>query len=62
MGATIAVKNMFGCVHGKEKAVWHFLRGGQYERFSTLLLGIYDRLAPVLNIIDGVVPWKAMLP
>ncbi|MHC4575044.1 MAG: DUF362 domain-containing protein, partial [Planctomycetota bacterium] len=26
--ATFAVKNMFGCVSGKRKAIWHFLKGG----------------------------------
>jgi len=53
--ATFAVKNMFGCVCGKEKAWWHFARGKEPEKFCRLLIGIYKLLRPVLNIIDGVV-------
>jgi uncharacterized protein (DUF362 family) len=54
VGATFAVKNMFGCVCGKEKPFWHFARGSRYEDFCRLLIGIYRLLAPVVTIIDGV--------
>jgi len=52
--ATFAVKNMFGCVCGKEKAFWHFAKGKSYEDFCRLLIEIYRFLAPVVTIIDGV--------
>ncbi len=32
MVATFAVKNMFGCVSGKRKALWHFRKGNTAER------------------------------
>ncbi len=53
--ATFAVKNMFGCVSGKRKALWHFRRGGNPADFCTLLIDIYRRLSPALTLIDGIV-------
>ena len=53
--ATFAVKNMFGCVSGKHKALWHFRKGGNPADFCELLIGIYKYLNPALTIIDGVV-------
>jgi len=52
--ATFAVKNMFGCVSGKQKALWHFARGGNYDDFCELLIGIFKFLNPALTIIDAV--------
>jgi uncharacterized protein (DUF362 family) len=52
--ATFAVKNMFGCVSGKRKALWHFRRGGKFEDFCELLIEIFRFLNPALTIIDGV--------
>jgi uncharacterized protein (DUF362 family) len=52
--ATFAVKNMFGCVSGKQKAYWHFAKGGSAKKFCTLLIEIYKYLNPALTIIDGV--------
>ncbi len=51
--ATFAVKNMFGCVSGKRKALWHFRRG-RIEEFCELLIEIYRYLAPAVTIIDAV--------
>jgi len=53
--ATFAVKNMFGCVSGKRKALWHFTKGGNPDDFCELLIDIYRFLNPALTIIDGVV-------
>jgi len=53
--ATFAVKNMFGCVSGKEKAFWHFARGKRQSDFCELLIDIYRFLKPALTIIDGVI-------
>jgi uncharacterized protein (DUF362 family) len=62
LGATFAVKNMYGCVTGKEKALRHFTHGGDPERFCRMLIGIYARLAPVLNIIDAVTAMEGQGP
>ncbi len=53
--ATFAVKNMFGCVSGKQKAYWHFVKGKKAENFCELLIAIYRFLNPALTIIDAVV-------
>ena len=53
--ATFAVKNMFGCVSGKRKALWHFAKGGNADDFCELLIEIFKFLNPAFTIIDGVV-------
>ncbi|HOL31109.1 MAG TPA: DUF362 domain-containing protein [Anaerohalosphaeraceae bacterium] len=63
--ATFAFKNMFGCVAGlggKEKAWWHFARGDRVESFCRLIIGIFQRLNPVLNLIDGIVGMEGQGP
>jgi len=52
--ATFAVKNMFGCVSGKRKALWHFTKGHHQDEFCELLIDIYKYLNPALTIIDAV--------
>ena len=52
--ATFAVKNMFGCVPGKRKPLWHFRLGGDEQRFCKLLIDIFRYINPALTIIDGV--------
>ncbi|HUU18430.1 MAG TPA: DUF362 domain-containing protein [Sedimentisphaerales bacterium] len=53
--ATFAVKNMFGCVSGKRKALWHFAKGGNADDFCELLIDIFKFLNPAFTIIDAVV-------
>ncbi len=53
--ATFAIKNMFGCVSGKHKALWHFRKGKNPFDFCEMLIDIYEYLKPALTIIDGVV-------
>jgi uncharacterized protein (DUF362 family) len=55
LGATFAIKNMFGCVAGKRKALWHFVKGRNPDDFCELLIDIYKFLNPAVTIIDGVV-------
>lgn len=52
---TFAVKNMFGCVSGKRKALWHFAKGKNHYDFCKLLIEIFEFLNPALTIIDGVI-------
>jgi uncharacterized protein (DUF362 family) len=52
--ATFAVKNMFGCVSGKRKALWHFSRGKKESDFCELLIDIFNFLKPAVTLIDGV--------
>ncbi|MBW8016871.1 MAG: DUF362 domain-containing protein [Planctomycetes bacterium] len=62
LGATFAVKNMFGCVCGKEKAFRHFSHGRSHDRFTEMLIGIYKLLGPAVSIIDGVIAMEGMGP
>jgi len=52
--ATFAVKNMFGCVAGKRKSLWHFRKGKNDSDFCELLIDIFRFLNPALTIIDAV--------
>jgi uncharacterized protein (DUF362 family) len=54
LAATFAVKNMFGCVSGKRKAIWHFAKGRREHDFCMMLIDIYRYLNPVVTIIDAV--------
>jgi uncharacterized protein (DUF362 family) len=60
--ATFAVKNMFGCVSGKHKAVWHFKKGDDAATFCELLIDIFRYLHPALTIIDGIVVMEGQGP
>ena len=62
LGATFAVKNMFGCVSGKEKAYRHFTKGRNHEDFCEMLIGIFQLLGPVVTIIDAVVAMEGQGP
>ncbi len=62
LGATFAIKNMFGCVSGKQKPIWHFIRGGDHKSFCRLLWGIYQHLSPAFNLIDAVVGMEGQGP
>jgi uncharacterized protein (DUF362 family) len=60
--ATFAVKNMFGCVSGKRKALWHFKKGSDPAVFCEMLIDIYRYLHPALTIIDGIVAMEGQGP
>ncbi len=60
--ATFAVKNMFGCVSGKRKALWHFAKGKNADDFCELLIEIFKFLNPALTIIDGIIAMDSQGP
>ena len=62
MVATFAVKNMFGCVSGKRKALWHFRKGSTASAFAGLLVGVCQYLKPAVTIIDGIVAMHGQGP
>ncbi|MGC9330198.1 MAG: DUF362 domain-containing protein, partial [Candidatus Hinthialibacter sp.] len=59
---TGAVKNLFGCVVGRRKAYWHFKLRSSVEDFAAMLLALYEKIAPGLTIVDGIVGMEGMGP
>ena len=53
MGVTGAVKNLFGCIVGTNKARFH-LRMQKHSDFAHVMVDLYYTLNPTLNIIDGI--------
>jgi uncharacterized protein (DUF362 family)/Pyruvate/2-oxoacid:ferredoxin oxidoreductase delta subunit len=52
---TLGVKNLFGCIPGPRKALWH-LRAGENQRlFAQVLVDLYQVVKPPLTLLDGIV-------
>lgn len=52
---TLGVKNLFGCVPGPRKALWHLRAGRDAKLFAQILVDIYLLIQPSLTILDGIV-------
>ncbi len=52
---TLGVKNLFGCIPGSKKPVWHLKAGKDQETFAKILLDVYQIIRPSLTLLDGVV-------
>jgi uncharacterized protein (DUF362 family)/Pyruvate/2-oxoacid:ferredoxin oxidoreductase delta subunit len=52
---TLAVKNLFGCVPGPRKALWHLKAGEDRYLFARMLVDICRMIQPSLTVLDGVV-------
>ncbi|MFP5212239.1 MAG: DUF362 domain-containing protein [Acidobacteriota bacterium] len=59
---TLAVKNLFGCVVGLRKPEWHFRTGVDREKFAMLLVRIFERVNPAINILDGILAMEGQGP
>jgi len=59
---TAAIKNMFGCVGGRRKALWHVKVGGYENYFGRMLVETFELLRPVINIVDAVVAMEGRGP
>ena len=49
-----AIKNLFGLVSGKLKAWRHFKAHASHEKFSLMLLAIYEQVRPCFTIVDAI--------
>ena len=58
---TGAVKNMFGCIPGYQKAEYHKL-APKLEDFARILVDIYAKTRPALNIMDGILSMEGNGP
>jgi len=52
---TLGVKNLFGCISGPRKALWHLKAGEDRKTFAQILVDIYQIVQPSLTILDGIV-------
>jgi len=52
---TLGVKNLFGCIPGSKKALWHLKAGEDARAFARILVDVYRIVQPSLTILDGVV-------
>lgn len=52
---TLGVKNLFGCIPGPRKPLWHLKAGDDRKIFAQILFDIYQVIQPSLTILDGVV-------
>jgi uncharacterized protein (DUF362 family)/Pyruvate/2-oxoacid:ferredoxin oxidoreductase delta subunit len=52
---TLGVKNLFGCIPGPKKALWHLKAGDDRKRFAQMLVDLYQIIQPSLTILDGIV-------
>lgn len=52
-GYTGAVKNLFGCIPGLQKAEFH-MRFPQKEAFGQMLVDLLEQLKPRMAILDGI--------
>jgi uncharacterized protein (DUF362 family)/NAD-dependent dihydropyrimidine dehydrogenase PreA subunit len=52
---TLGVKNLFGCIPGPRKPLWHLKAGDDRKVFAQILFDIYQVIQPSLTILDGIV-------
>src|SRR4030042_4739334 len=52
---TLGVKNLFGCIPGPRKALWHLKAGEDRKTFAQMLVDIYHIIQPGLTILDGII-------
>jgi uncharacterized protein (DUF362 family)/Pyruvate/2-oxoacid:ferredoxin oxidoreductase delta subunit len=52
---TLGVKNLFGCIPGPRKALWHLKAGEDRKTFAKILVDLYRVIQPPLTILDGIV-------
>ena len=52
---TLGVKNLFGCIPGPRKALWHLKAGEDRKIFAQILVDVYQIIHPSLTILDGIV-------
>jgi len=62
LGFTGAVKNLYGCLAGREKAYHHFARSRTDAVFATYLVAFAAALPVALHVVDGVLAMEGAGP
>jgi len=58
---TGAIKNLFGLVQGLQKSRFHF-QFPERERFARMIVDLYEMVAPVMSLMDGIVAMEGEGP
>lgn len=58
---TLCVKNLYGCIPGKSKSLYHKILHSS-KKFSKFLLELHEKIKPELNIIDGILGLEGFGP
>lgn len=59
---TLAVKNLYGCVPGRRKALWHFLLRRSVDEFARMIVANMMAIRPTLSITDGIIAMERTGP
>lgn len=59
---TAGVKNMYGCVSGKQKAWRHLKAKNNLDWYADMLIANYQMVKPVFTILDGVMAMEKSGP
>ncbi len=59
---TAGVKNLYGCVSGKQKAWRHFKAKNDLEWYADMLIANYQLVKPIFTIVDGVMAMEERGP
>jgi len=59
---TAGVKNLYGCVSGKQKVWRHFKAKNDLEWYTDMLIANYQLVKPIFTIVDGVVAMEEKGP
>lgn len=62
MYVTMAIKNLFGVVPGRRKAMWHLSVDGDRRRFGRMLIWLHRVVRPAVSIVDCVDAMERMGP
>ncbi|MFH1740853.1 MAG: DUF362 domain-containing protein [bacterium] len=59
---TLAVKNMYGCVPGRRKALWHFLLRHSVDQFARMVVATLMATQPTISVADAVIAMERSGP
>ena len=59
---TAGVKNLYGCVSGKQKVWRHFKAKNDLEWYADMLIANYQLVKPIFTIVDGVMAMEEKGP
>lgn len=59
---SLAVKNLFGCIPGRRKALWHLRLRKSVDQFGRMLVANLTKIRPTISIADAVIAMERSGP